>query len=205
MKNSTEIYGMFPNPVAAINERPPYEEELSFVKNLNQSKNQGNSISLDKDVLDQKEMKGLRENIQANLDEFFHYTMQARDDCQLRITQSWCNYSNNGDYHHKHSHYNSAISGVYYVQADHPDDRLMFHSPLEMYMQMEFQINSNNIYNSKSWWLPAQTGTLFLFPSYLHHSVPPIDNRLTTRISLSFNTFYTGKLGSELNATGLNL
>ena len=112
MKNSTEIYGMFPIPVASINERPPYEEELSFVKNLNQSKNQGNSISLDRDVLGQKEMQDLRKDIQTNLDEFFHYTMQANDDCQLRITQSWCNYNNNGDYHHKHSHSNSAISGV---------------------------------------------------------------------------------------------
>lgn len=205
MKNSTEIYGMFPNPVASINERSPTKKELSFVENLNLRRNQGNSISQERNVLEHSEMKDLKRDIQANLDEFFHFTMQANVNCGLRITQSWCNYNNNGEFHHKHCHPNSAISGVYYIQAEHPDDRLMFHSPLEAYAQMQYQVNDHNIYNSKSWWLPAQTGTLFLFPSYLVHSVPAIDSRSTTRISLSFNTFYTGELGDEIQATALNL
>lgn len=184
-------------------ERAPSKDELDFIKNQTLNPNVGNATSDDRNILDRKELSKLRSRIQLRLEEFFHNTLMASHQCTLKITQSWCNYSKDGDYHHQHSHSNSAISGVYYPQAEHPDDRIEFYSPLEPYRGMTFAVLDDNMLNASSWWLPVKTGTLFLFPSYLIHSVPILSNRETPRISLSFNTFYAGELGYDKKLTKL--
>ena len=52
--------------------------------------------------------------------------------------------------------------------------------------------------------LPIKSGELILFPSTLKHSVP-INTSNKNRISLSFNTFVSDKLGSEIELTELNI
>ena len=41
--------------------------------------------------------------------------------------------------------------------------------------------------NSMSWWLPAEKNLLYIFPSYLYHTVEPNLNKEENRISLSFD------------------
>ena len=38
-----------------------------------------------------------------------------------------------------------------------------------------------------SWWLPAEKNLLYIFPSYLYHTVEPNLNKEENRISLSFD------------------
>jgi uncharacterized protein (TIGR02466 family) len=191
------VNGLFPVPVASIDERPPTEEELSFIKAMETRPNQGNVTSKNSYILDTDELSDLRSLIEFHIHEYLYSTLGSDNSCSLRITQSWCNYNDSDQYHHEHNHPNSIVSGVYYPQAEHADDSLNFKNPLEMYNPIRHIPTEGTAFNTPSWWLPAQTGTLFLFPSYLVHAVSPIENRPSTRISLSFNTFYRGDVGSK--------
>lgn len=197
------IQSLFPIPVAEIQERHPTREELSFIKNLKTYPNAGNLTSTDTHVLDREELSDLKTVIKKHVDVFFRDVLKAQPSCSLRITQSWCNYSESDEHHHLHNHPNSAISGVYYPQAEHPMDCINFHTHLGVYHTAVQYITEPNPFTSACFLLPANTGTLFLFPSYLLHSVEPIKERPSTRISLSFNTFYTGSVGFERGLTEL--
>ena len=129
--------------------------------------------------------------------------MSPQDNVKLEITQAWVNYTKNGQYHHKHAHPNSIISGVFYIQAAKDVDRIYFFNS-EIYKQIKIIPKEVHVYNSESWWLPAPNGTLLLFPSSLTHMVSRTTGE-DTRISLSFNTFYKGKLGSDEMLTSLTI
>jgi uncharacterized protein (TIGR02466 family) len=120
----------------------------------------------------------------------------------LYITQSWANYTEQGQFHHKHAHPNSFISGVFYVQSDNAKDRIYFYK--DGYSQLKVPPKEWNLYNSDSWWFEAITGRLVLFPSSLTHMVVAVESE-KTRVSLSFNTFLKGYVGSEDELTGLRL
>ena len=61
-----------------------------------------------------------------------------------------------------------------------------------------------NYWNSESWYFPVETGNLFMFPSSTVHRVDTKKGN-NTRISLAFNTFYKGTLGSNRQLTELIL
>ena len=53
--------------------------------------------------------------------------------------------------------------------------------------------------------VPIQSGDLVLFQSYLEHGVEKIMDDNHTRVSLAFNTWFKGELGSEQGLTKLVL
>lgn len=195
------IHNLFPTPVGLYAlDRELSASELSFIKNIEQHNNVGNTTSNDRNVLDNKKLKKLRTFIEDKIAEYFKQVHDPKHDVQLKITQSWCNYTNPGQYHHKHAHPNSFISGVFYVNADKVKDRIFFYQ--DQYQQLKLPPNEWNVWNSESWWFEAGTGTLVLFPSGLTHMVPNTESS-ETRISLSFNTFFEGQVGETEDLTGL--
>jgi ectoine hydroxylase-related dioxygenase (phytanoyl-CoA dioxygenase family) len=66
------------------------------------------------------------------------------------------------------------------------------------------QTEKFNTFNSSSWWFPVETGQVFLFPSSLTHSVGTKQGK-NTRISLAFNVFIKGTIGSQKSLTELIL
>jgi uncharacterized protein (TIGR02466 family) len=123
-------------------------------------------------------------------------------DVNLRVTQSWCNYTTPGQFHHKHEHPNSFVSGVLYIQSDPKVDRIYFYR--SGYQQLKLPTETFNPYNSESWWFESVPGQLILFPSHLTHMVETTRSA-DTRISLSFNTFPVGQVGSNQELTELLL
>jgi len=118
------------------------------------------------------------------------------------ITQSWLNYTKTDQFHHHHSHANSYVSGVFYVNADKEVDKIAFHK--RSLPTIELHKTEYNIFNSNSWWYPVKTGDIILFPSFLIHGVDK-KKGTNTRISLSFNVFIKGKIGNKLQLTELML
>jgi uncharacterized protein (TIGR02466 family) len=112
------------------------------------------------------------------------------------------NYTKPGEYHHKHAHPNSFISGVFYIQSDAEKDKIYFYK--DGYQQIKVPAADWNEWNSESWWFEAVTGKLILFPSSLTHMVETVQSE-QTRISLSFNTFLSGYIGDENDLTGLRI
>ncbi len=197
------INNLFPIPVAFFKlGRDLTEPELSFIKGQEHYKNIGNTTSKDRKILKSKELTELREFVEDSMLEYFKSIHAPKFDVSLYLTQSWANYTQKGQFHHKHAHPNSIVSGVFYPQADKAIDRIYFYK--NDYEQIEVPVAEYNPYNSKSWWFEVGAGDLILFPSGLTHMVETKEDD-NTRISIAFNTFVKGYIGSDENLTGLNL
>lgn len=197
------IHNLFPIPVGIYQlSEDLTAKELSFLKNQKTRPNTGNITSADSAILKNKELTKLREFFETSLSDYFATVYSPQHQVNLRITQSWTNYTGKGQFHHKHAHPNSFVSGVFYVQTDATKDRIYFYR--DSYEQIKFPPKEWNVWNSESWWFEALPGRLILFPSSLTHMVPSVETE-QTRISLSFNTFPVGNLGEELSLTELIL
>jgi uncharacterized protein (TIGR02466 family) len=197
------INNLFPTPVAFFKlNRDLTETELSFIKSQEHYANEGNTTSADRKILKNKELIELRDFIEYSMMEYFKAIHAPKFDVSLYLTQSWANYTEAGQFHHKHAHPNSVVSGVFYPQADRAVDKIYFYK--DGYERIKVPAAEYNHYNSESWWFDVGAGDLILFPSSLTHMVQTKEGE-NTRISIAFNTFVKGYIGSEENLTGLNL
>ena len=197
------IHNLFPTPIGLYElGRDLTAKELSFLKNQETRSNMGNTTSIDNTILKAKELTQLRDFIETKVSEYFTTVYNPKHKVNLKITQSWTNYTEPGQYHHKHAHPNSFVSGVFYIQADKNKDKIYFFR--DGYEQIKFPPSEWNVWNSESWWFEAETCKLILFPSSLTHMVQTVEAD-QTRISLSFNTFPVGNVGEEMDLTGLQL
>lgn len=198
-----KIHNLFPNPVGIYNLNCDLtEKELSFVKKQKTRPNMGNKTSVDNAILRHKAMTNLRDFIETSVGNYFTTVHNPKHKVNLRITQSWLNYTEPGQYHHKHAHPNSFISGVFYPQANRETDKIYFYR--DGFQQIKLPPENWNVWNSESWWFEVGTGDLVIFPSSLQHMVETVQGK-QTRISLSFNTFPVGNIGEEVNLTGLQI
>ena len=178
------------------------EEELLFIKKQVRHPNEGNTTSDNRKILKSVEMTEIREFIEDAMLDYFKSVYAPKFDVTPYITQSWANFTEPGQYHHKHSHPNSIISGVFYPQADRETDKIYFYK--DGYERIKLTAGEYNPYNSESWWYETGAGDLIIFPSSLTHMVQTKQGD-GTRISISFNTFLKGYIGSDENLTGLHL
>ena len=200
-----EIFGLFPTPLGQAKfDRDLTEEELLFINSLEKSNNQGNLISINKNILDTKELQDVRRFIQENLNSYFQevYKPKPEDELEIYITISWANYTGASQYHHPHTHPNSFVSGCFYPQVTSGNDSISFER--NKYNLIDIEPTEWNLWNSKSWTVGINTGDLLFFPSSLTHFVKE-KNQDETRVSIAFNTFVRGKLGLENSATFLEL
>lgn len=194
------MHGLFAQPVGMF-DRPLSDDEKSLLMGLETRPNMGNTTSTDNFVLRRSDLTNLRSWIEDCVADYFKATANPKHDVSLRITQSWVNYSEQGQYHHKHAHPNSLVSGVFYINTN-DNDRIYFYR--SGFQQIKFPTDGWNQWNSESWWFEAMEGRLVLFPSSLEHMVPTVEGE-KTRVSLSFNTFPVGTVGEEMDLTGLKL
>jgi uncharacterized protein (TIGR02466 family) len=198
-----QIHNLFPIALGLYElSRDFTENEMKFIKNQETRNNMGNTTSVDNNLLDREELKDVRSFVEDAVAEYFKTVYAPKQDTKLCITQSWCNYTEPGQFHHKHAHPNSFLSGVLYPQANAETDKIYFYK--DGWQQLKTPTEEWNPYNSDSWWMEAYTGRMFIFPSNLTHMVETVQGK-DTRISLSFNTFPTGNFGDALSLTGLDL
>jgi uncharacterized protein (TIGR02466 family) len=201
----SNINAIFPTAVyfSKLN-RKLNKKELSFIdKNkLDVYKNEGNTTSNDNYILNNKTFKNLKEELDLRVQDYFDKIICATDNIKPYITQSWLNYTETNQYHHKHEHPNSLVSGVFYINCDDKFDKIKFFKL--QYKTIKPEIKEWNIWNSESWWFSVKTGDIILFPSSLTHMV---ENKqgTNTRISLAFNVFIKGNLGNNKGLTELIL
>lgn len=197
------IQNLFPTAVGNFNlGRNFTKAEKEFLYQQERRPNMGNYTSIDTQILDNVKVKKLRKFVEDSLNEYFQEVYKPEKGVGLRITQSWLNYTDKGQFHHKHSHSNSFLSGVLYVNADPLLDKIIFFKDIQK--NIDIIPTDWNMWNSDSWWFPVETGSLIIFPSSLVHMVESVESE-QTRISLSFNTYITGDIGSKDNLTHLKL
>jgi uncharacterized protein (TIGR02466 family) len=178
------------------------QTELNFLMNMPTRMNVSNVSSIDNTVLENKVLSDISGFIKNSVSECFNELYKPRKEVNLRITQSWLNYTKKDQFHHRHSHPNSFLSGVFYVNANKETDKIFFYD--NRYYQISMPGAESTPVNSKSWWFPIETGDLIIFPSSLEHSVETLTTD-TVRASLAFNTFPVGYVGDDQELTGLHL
>jgi uncharacterized protein (TIGR02466 family) len=198
-----KILPLFPTAVGMFDlDREFTKSELKFINSQKLRPNMGNKTSQDYFILKNNQLKKLHQFCLKSANSYFQEIYKPKKDLELYITQSWCNYTEKGEYHHKHFHSNSFISGVLYINADLEKDKIYFFN--NEYKQIRVESLEFNPYNSESWWFKIKTGTLILFPSKLEHMVENVISD-KTRISLSFNTFLRGTIGNLETLSGLTI
>jgi len=200
------IRALFPQPVYFSKlKRALTKEELKMINKQQKKtrKNEGNTTSKDSYVLENKTLKNLKEDLNKRVFEYFNKIICTNSPIIPYITQSWINYTKTNQFHHKHAHSNSHVSGIFYIAADKKVDSIEFYkSPA--YESLLLNPDKYNPFNSTSWKFPVQTGDVFLFRSSLEHGVGRTKGT-ATRISLSFNVFFKGTLGNKERLTELVL
>jgi len=195
------VHPIFSSPVA----QHPFGRDLtswekkSFEKILRKIQpNQGNMRSESDNVLEHKGLEDLKMFFEESVNKFVTDIYKPKNKVEFYITQSWLNVNEIDMFHHKHYHPNSYLSGVFYLSCtDH--DRIQFHNMVHSSILLdlfESKEGDANVFNSGLFSFPINTLDLLLFPSYLEHSVP-VNITNQKRISLSFNTFVRGEIGSK--------
>jgi uncharacterized protein (TIGR02466 family) len=204
-----EIKTIFPTSILNTNiGRDLNKHELASLlehkREDNISKNIENSSSIERYILNKEpELKYLRLFIEEQINIYTKDVMMVSDDIEFYITQSWLNWTEKGESHHRHYHANSIISGVFYINALLGSDSIVFFlaGPQET---LQLQRTGNNEFNELQHRHHVKTGDLVLFPSTLPHQVETV-NTDETRSSLAFNVFVKGTLGSYVESNELFL
>lgn len=162
----------------------------------------GNFSSRSKNVLDAAPMQAIRDILQANLDNYFRIVFDTANDATLKINQSWLTLSRRGESHHPHTHPNSIASGVLYINLAKEDGINFFRN--DEYLWYELIRKNDNYYNASSYLINTQIGDIIIFPSNIKHGVREVKDDVE-RISLSFNSFFSGELGRKEFSNAINL
>ena len=202
------INNIFPTPIYTTKiDRGFTKQELEFVKQQKKhcTNNQGNINTKDNYILNRKEFKNIKKFLDKHCKNYLDTVICPKNNIEIYITQSWLNYTEANQYHHRHEHPNSVVSGVFYFDSDIKNDKILF-SHSRGYQQIRPTIDKTkfNVWNSETWFFPVETGNLFMFPSSTTHQVET-KKGINTRISLAFNTFYKGSVGSDTELTELIL
>jgi uncharacterized protein (TIGR02466 family) len=199
------INGIFPTPIyiSKLN-RKLTPLELKFVDKSKKDfyKNDGNITSKNNYILNEKSFVNIKKELNLKVQDYFDKVISTSNNITPYITQSWLNYTETNQYHHKHAHPNSLVSGVFYINCHKEHDKIKFFN--DNYKTIKLEIKDWNIWNSESWWFPVKTGDIILFPSSLTHMVETKQGN-NTRISLAFNVFIKGTVGNNKNLTELIL
>ncbi len=200
MKNA--IYPLFPCPLMVCGSRYEFTSaEKNYISGLEMIDNNGNLMSRNDRVLDSKELGSLRHFVDEQVFKFKKDLLRIKDENEIYLTQSWVNKSGTGQYHPRHRHPNSVISGVIFLD-ENKDRRLpaiRFHRTLEMF-PLSFTFDDLNEFNASCREFDPAEGMLMLFPSHVEHDV---DRNTSGRVrtSISFNTYVRGVIGGKEQLT----
>ena len=207
IRTDTRIESFFPIPVYLCTRKS--ELELSEKKDIEDTIQEGmvnnkfNSYSKDSYIFDTRLPK-IKEFCEKHIDEYVEKIYNPVENISCYITQSWLNVTQPNESHHTHFHPNSLISGVFYIQTLE-NDSIWFSDPnVKLKSTPLIAPKGMNHFNSDGISFSVDDLDLVLFPSWIEHSVLP-NMTDESRMSISFNTFVDGNLGSKDNLCELTL
>jgi uncharacterized protein (TIGR02466 family) len=204
MKNT--VFPLFAYPVVTCGQMYAFTDaERQFISDLEMIDNDGNSMSKNDRILDSEELSGLRKFIDEHIVMYKKGLLRIKDENEIYITQSWLNRARSDQFHPKHKHPNSVISGVLFLD-DNSDASLppiRFHRTLDIF-PVEFSFEELNEFNASAREFDPVQGMLMLFPSLLEHDVG-MNKSDRVRTSISFNTYVRGVVGGKKQLTEVHL
>lgn len=116
----------------------------------------------------------------------------------LVVTECWLTRSKKFEKHHRHTHPNSIISGILYLDNSTNGTDFYITNPWA-FTESVVAITTTS---KKKVTIPAEKGKLILFPSNIEHETKT--NMNETRHTLAFNTFLTGTIGNPTTLLSIN-
>jgi len=195
------IYNIFPTVVYKESTGViPNKEERSVLSKFQGIKSGLGNIQSDKPIFETEGLERISDAIKKHIEYYFYEIMHVNHNVEIYMTDNWLNYTTKGQEHKMHTHTNSILSAVYYLQVKDSVPCLTFNRqqpkfPLE-FAQMKYTES-----NSDEWTVEVSEGDIVVFPSNVYHHVKP-NLSDTPRMSIAVNTFVKGPIGSSL--TGID-
>jgi len=194
------IMPLFSTPLFIKNDVFISDEEKRILKSAEYERMKAGNGYYTKDKYILNKAEGLKINIAKAISQFVYEELKVVPTIHFYITNSWVVKHEKGDWAQMHAHTNCLISGVYYFDVNKDSGRIYFHKEANHFsvfpMHMDLDITDHNILNAKAWNFIPENGQLFLFPSWLQHSVS--ENKSDQeRHSLAFNVYIKGKIGTK--------
>ena len=197
-----EIIPLFPQALYKSKFRPSTADERTTIEKFPVAKQQlGNSTSNKPYFLDEIGLENLKSDIANHISAYAREVMKF--DLELYITNSWKNLTVPGEQHIIHNHTNSVISGVLYLNVSNSQPSISFNRMSSPYL-LNYLPTEFNLFNSIEWNVPVEDATIIIFPSSCYHYVKP-NTSDSDRLSIAFNTFARGRLGTQTSGADLIL
>jgi uncharacterized protein (TIGR02466 family) len=169
--------------------------------------NMYNNVTDNFTIFDEGKFNNTKLNLEEECEGYLNNAYGIKDYYEkLIITNSWGNITEPGQSHHQHIHSFSVVSGVLYLDDNPENLNLNFliknkTAPIPYFMEppLTFNMSLKNILDINNI-NPIEHNNLknhlILFLSNLIHYVSPIELE-SPRKSISFNTFWKGKVGHQ--------
>jgi len=199
--NVTPLFGI---PLYQTELTDVTQEDLDYIKSSEYVRFPANNGfgTPNKFLLDNPALKNLKEKILTSCYHFLYDVLDIDPSAKFEITNSWAVKHLKGDESGAHTHVNSMISGVFYVQTDEDSGEIVFHKDKTHHniftptVGIPFKGQNLNVFNALGWAIKPKNNMLVLFPSTLDHSVLPSRSD-TERYCVAFNLFAFGKFGFD--------
>ena len=172
------------------------DDELKYIGNLDYITNRTNKLSVDKLVLNNKNMKRVREFVNDRMINYIDEVAQVKN--EFTMTQSWATITRKSESPHHHDHPNTIFSAVYYAQAEGGLLEFSFKPRIREGYNFTYEIKDWNSFNSVTWRVEVKTGDIVIFPGWCEHQALPNEDD-APRIILGTNYFLTGTFGDYDN------
>jgi uncharacterized protein (TIGR02466 family) len=198
--NSFNVVPLFSVPFYVSSVETINDTSKNKIKNLSYERLKINNgyISNEKYILDQPEFIELKKQITNHIELFVRNVMHVDNCLEFYITNSWVMKHSKGDWSQKHSHSNSLLSGVLYVDVDKDSGVFRVHKNFQSVFPstLEPKFNEFNPFNTEWCDFIPKNNDIFIFSSNLDHEVT-VSNSTNERYCLAFNIFMKGSLGLD--------
>lgn len=167
-------------------------------------RNSSNSVTKNKEIDCPSLVNWINECLKKVQDDVYH-DLSA----DIKLTKIWVNKSTRMEFHHKHSHSNSILSGILYLNVFDGYGKTVFYYPdpwweFQNSRLMQFtKTTLNNTIELVNEITPEE-GKLVIFPSHILHSTKPTTVN-KERYTIAFNSFLRGSIGLSETANELDL
>jgi uncharacterized protein (TIGR02466 family) len=204
--DNSSIVPLFSTPVYScdlskqiIDSVTPFLKDLEYHCMDPSGKTNTEFYTTNKFVLDLPECRDLKQQVLDGIRDYAQVILCVTDQVEFYITNSWTNRIEPGGGAGNHTHGNSIISGVIYLDTEEDSGDLIVHKDYNAVFpfppQFTFDYKQFNIYNTKVWNFPPSKYRMVLFPSGTMHSIS-LNCTDIPRWSLAFNTFVKGSISN---------
>tara|TARA_B100001996_G_scaffold163650_1_gene124811 strand:+ start:893 stop:1528 length:636 start_codon:yes stop_codon:yes gene_type:complete len=205
--NNDQYFNFFcPPPVGITHWDGDCEYIETKIKEGMFKKSQSNSLSLDRNILDNPTFIDLKKFIHSFIQRYTEKVFRTNQ--KIKLLQSWANIENNGDCHPVHFHPNSYMSGVMFVKSSFDSPPLILENPFRPYqlsvdlfngVGYDFPPNELTNFSMKMTEIKPIPGNVVIFPSLTPHRVP--QSHGGERMTIAFNSYPELPFGSEEGVT----